>query len=83
MILNTRLRELVERHQETHLKPDGSKMSQVEIAVMANVNPTTLWRYMNNKTESYDRRVMGKLAKYLGLKSPNDLFFFDKEEVAE
>lgn len=80
MILKTRLRELIVKYQETHPKEDGSQYSQVEIAVMADVNPTTLWRYMNEKTESYDRRVMGRLAKVLGAKTPNDIFVFEKED---
>jgi transcriptional regulator with XRE-family HTH domain len=79
VILNTKLKELIEEYQEKNRKPDGSKPSQVEIAVNAGVNPSTLSRYMYGHTESYNREVMGKLAKYLGIEDAGLLFTLDEE----
>lgn len=78
-ILSTRLPELIEQYQENNRKPDGSKYSQVEIAVMAGVNPSTLSRYIFGHTESYNREVMGKIAKVLGIEDAGELFVFEKE----
>ena len=77
--MNTRLKELIEHYQETVRKPDGAKYSQVEIAVLAGVNPSTLSRYIYGHTESYNRVVMSKLAKVLGVKSAGELFVLEKE----
>jgi transcriptional regulator with XRE-family HTH domain len=80
MKLDTRLRELVEEFQRNNRRPDGTKPSQAEIAVNAGVNPSTLSRYMDGKTESYNREVMEKLAKYLGVKNVNELFVLKMED---
>ncbi len=54
----------------------GIKQSRLQI--IAELTPSSLSRYWNNKTTSVDLRIIGKIAKALGVE-PGELFAADAE----
>lgn len=79
--MKDRIKDLITEYRRIHKRPDGSDYTQVEIAVMAGVNPTTLSIYINGHNGSYQRRMMTQLAKFFYeggvLSSAEDILYFD------
>jgi DNA-binding Xre family transcriptional regulator len=55
----------------------GIKQSRLQI--IAELTPASLSRYWNNKTTSVDLRIIGKIAKALGVQ-PGDLLEASEED---
>lgn len=85
--MKDRIKDLITEYRATHKKPDGSEYTQVEIAVSAGVNPSTLSSYINGHNQSYHREMMGKLAKFFHeagvLDSADDILYFEFKPEAE
>jgi DNA-binding Xre family transcriptional regulator len=58
----------------------GIKQSRLQI--IAELTPASLNRYWNNKTTSVDLRIIGKIAKALGVQ-PGELLEASEEDDAE
>lgn len=68
-----RLGQFVKNEQERLSKELGRDVTQVEIAVRMEINPTTLSRYINSKPDSINWDIWKKLSDYFGV-SGHELF---------
>lgn len=55
---------------------------QSRLQIMAEITPPSLNRYWNNKTTSVDLKIIGKIAKALGVE-PGDLIEASEEDDIE
>lgn len=75
-----KLRDFVEAEQARLKAELGRDVNQNEIAVMIQVNPATLSRYINGKPDSINWDIWKKLADYFGVKG-SDLFDVVPEDL--
>jgi transcriptional regulator with XRE-family HTH domain len=68
MILKTRLKEILEQRG----------MTQKELAEITELRPNTISEITKNTRDSINRYHLGKIAKALGIKDPNELFYFEE-----
>jgi transcriptional regulator with XRE-family HTH domain len=61
------LKTLIRDYQSRNKKPDGSLLTQHEIAEMADVDPATLSRYANNQIGSINLEIWQKLVNFFGV----------------
>ena len=61
------LKALIRNYQEQHKNPDGTNITQVQIAEKAQVDPATLSRYANNQIGSVNLEIWQKLADFFGV----------------
>ena len=61
------LKKIIREYQELHKKPDGTIITQVQIAEKAEVDPATLSRYANNQIGSVNFEIWQKLADFFGV----------------
>lgn len=67
------LKALIRDYQRKHRNPDGSGITQVQIAEKAEVDPATLSRYANNQIGSVNLEIWQKLADFFGV--PGEAIF--------
>lgn len=66
MFLNN-LKNLIEDYKAKNRRTDGTPYTQSDIATMANVDPATLSRYVNNQINSVNIEIWQRLADFFGV----------------
>ena len=61
------LKSLIRAYQSKHKNPDGTTITQVQIAEKAEVDPATLSRYANNQIGSVNLEIWQKLSDFFGV----------------
>jgi transcriptional regulator with XRE-family HTH domain len=61
------LKTLIEDYKANNRREDGSRFTQNDIASMAEVDPATLSRYINNQINSVNLEVWQKLSDFFGV----------------
>lgn len=70
MTVKIKIAEIVRAYLEEN--PD---LTQAQLAVMAGVNPLTLWKYLKpGASQSPDVQTMAKVMKYVGVTDFNEIY---------
>ena len=61
------LKNLIEDYKAKNRRADGSPITQTDIATMAEVDPATMSRYVNDQINSVNLEIWQKLADFFGV----------------